>query len=93
MRSTAREPDDAATITAAVLSILTALDRTPAGSPAATAYTAALRRRGEDLAALGDVEALRDARAAALAAAPEHAEARATLIDAAWSTLLGEDRA
>lgn len=92
-RSTARKPDDAATITAAVLSILTALDGTPAGSPAGAAYTAALRRRGEDLAALDGVEALREVQAAALAAAPEHAEARTALIDAAWSTLLREDRA
>lgn len=63
----ARKPQDAATVTAAVLSILDALAGTPAGSPAGNAYVSALRRRGEDLAALGGVEALRDARAAAVA--------------------------
>ena len=90
MRSPAREPQDASTITAALLAILTALEGIPAGSPAGAAYTAAVRRCGEELATIGGVEALRNARAVALAAvAPDQAEARAALIDAAWSTVPG----
>lgn len=90
MKATAaRKPQDAATITAGLLALLTALEGIPAGSPAGAAYTAALRRRGEDLAVAGGVESLRDARTAAIAAAPDCAEARAALIDAAWATLPG----
>lgn len=84
-----RKPQDAATITAGLLALLTALDGTPPGSPAGAAYTAALRRRGEELAAAGGVEALREARTAALAAAPDRAEARAAAIDGTWSTIPG----
>ncbi len=62
----ARPPQDAATITAGLLAILNALAGAPAGSPAAGAFVSALRRRGEDLAAAGGVEALREARAAAI---------------------------
>ena len=65
--------------------LLAALDGAPAGSPAAGAFVAALRRRGEDLARIGGVEALREARVAAVAASPEHASA----IDAAWSSIPG----
>ena len=80
-----RKPQDPAAVRAGLLALLVALDGAPAGSPAASAYTAALRRRGEDLAALGGVEALREARAAAVAASPDHA----ATIDAAWSSIPG----
>lgn len=85
----ARKPQDPAAIAAALLSLVVALEGIPAGSPAGAAYTAAIRRRGEDLAAAGGVEALREARTAAIAAAPDRAETRAALIDAAWSTVPG----
>ncbi|AWN52174.1 hypothetical protein [Methylobacterium sp. 17Sr1-1] len=85
MKASVRKPQDAASIKAGVLSLLVALDGTPPGSPAGAAYTAALRRRGEDLAAAGGVEALREARTAAVAASPDHA----SVIDAAWSTIPG----
>ncbi|OAS20780.1 hypothetical protein [Methylobacterium platani] len=89
MATPPRKPQDTATVTAAVLSILSALAGAPAGSPAAGAFVSALRRRGEDLAGLGGVEALREARAAAIAADPAHAETRAGLIDSAWATVPG----
>ncbi|UHC20483.1 hypothetical protein LRS73_35490 (plasmid) [Methylobacterium currus] len=89
MNAPARKPQDAGTITAALLSLVVALEGIPAGSPAGAAYTAAIRRRGEDLAAAGGVEALREARAAAIAAAPDRAETRAALIDAAWAAVPG----
>ncbi|TNC04641.1 hypothetical protein FF100_36435 [Methylobacterium terricola] len=81
----ARKTQDSATITSGLLALLTALHGAPAGSPAASAYTAALRRRGEDLSAIGGRDALHEARAAAIAASPDHAAA----IDAAWSTIPG----
>ncbi|BCM88103.1 hypothetical protein [Methylobacterium indicum] len=89
MPAPARKPQDPAAIRAGLLALLVALDGTPAGSPAAAAYVSALRRRGEDLAAAAGIEALHEARTAALAAAPDRAEARATAIDAAWSTVPG----
>lgn len=85
MKVTARKPQDATSIKAGVLSLLTALDGLPADSLAGAAYIAALRRRGEDLAALGGVEALREVRAAAIAVEPAHASA----IDQAWSSIPG----
>lgn len=84
-----RKPQDAATITAGLLALLTALDGTPPGSLAGAAYTAALRRRGEDLAAIGGRDALHQVRLAAAAAAPARAEARTALINTAWSTIPG----
>ncbi|WP_053220807.1 hypothetical protein [Methylobacterium indicum] len=81
----ARKSQDAATITAGLLAILDALAGAPAGSPAVGAFVSALRRRGEDLAAVGGVEALREARAAAVAVSPNHA----AVIDAAWSAIPG----
>ncbi len=89
MKAAARKPQDAATITVGLLAILDALAGAPIGSPAAGAYTAAVRRRGEELAAIGGVHVLREARAAAIASAPDRNEARGALIDAAWSSILG----
>ena len=69
-RTATRKRRNASTITTALLALLTALEGIPAGSPAGAAYTAALRRRGDDLAVAGGVEALRAAHAAGLDAAP-----------------------
>ncbi len=88
-RTAARKPQDASTITTALLSLLTALEGIPAGSPAGAAYTAAIRRRGEELAAVGGHGALRAAHAAVLDAALEQADARAAVLDAAWITIPG----
>lgn len=85
MSAPARKPQDPATITAGLLALLGALNGAPAGSPAGAAYTAALRRRGEDLAVAGGVEALREARAAAVTVSPDYAAA----IDAAWASVPG----
>lgn len=82
---TDRKPQDAAAVVSAILSILDALAGTPPGSPAGNAYISALRRRGEDLAALGGVDALHAARAAAVAASPDHAGT----INAAWNSIPG----
>ncbi len=88
-RTAARKPQDASTITTALLALLMALEGIPAGSPAGAAYTAAIRRRGEELAAVGGLDALRAAHAAALDAVAEQAEARAAVLDAAWMTVPG----
>ncbi len=87
--ATARKPQEPAAIRAGLLALIAALAGAPAGSPAAGAYTAAVRRRGEELAAIGGVHALREARAAAIASAPDRSEARGALIDAAWSSIPG----
>lgn len=84
-----RKPQDPAAITAGLLALLDALAGAPPGSPAAGAFVSALRRRGEELAAVGGVEALRDARAAAIASVPDRKEARCALIDAAWRSIPG----
>lgn len=88
-RTIARKPQDASTVTAALLALLTALEGIPAGSPAGAAYTAAIRRRGEELAAVGGADALRTAHAAALDAAPERAATRIAVLEAAWLTVPG----
>ncbi len=58
MSAAPRKPQDPAVIQAGLLSLLKALNGLPADSLAGAAYISALRRRGEDLAALGGVEAL-----------------------------------
>lgn len=87
-RTAGRKLQDTSTITAALLALLTALEGIPAGSPAGAAYTTAIRR-GEELAAVDGAEALRTAHAAALGAAPERAEARTIVLNAAWMTIPG----
>lgn len=89
LKTSPHQPQDAWTITAALLALLTALEGIPAGSPAGAAYTAAIRRRGEELAAIGGTEALHQALATVRAAAPELAEARAAIVTAAWMTVPG----
>ena len=88
-RTAGRKPQDASSITAALLALLTALEGSPAGSPAGAAYTTAIRRRGEELAAVDGAEALHAAHTAALDAAPERAEARTIILNAAWMTIPG----
>ncbi|MBK3400825.1 hypothetical protein [Methylobacterium ajmalii] len=80
-----RKPQDAATIAASLAALLDALAGAPPGSPAAGAFVSALRRRGEELAAVGGVEALHEARTAALATSPSHA----AVLDGAWATIPG----
>lgn len=77
-----------ATIETALLSILAAAERHSAGTPAATAFTAAIRRKGEELITISG-EALDDVLACIRAAAPEKAPQRERLLDAAWAGLFG----
>ena len=85
MATSPHKPQDTAAVKAAILSILAALAGAPAGSPAAGAFLSALRRRGEELSAIGGIEALREVRAVAIAASSDHAAA----IDGAWSSIPG----
>lgn len=79
-------PEDVA---AALVAVLGAIEGLSDGSPAAGAYRAALRRKGEALAEAGGTPALLDALARVRAADPARADARETVITAAWDGIPG----
>lgn len=81
-------PADALTApTAAVLALLSAMEAQPAGSPALGAYRRALRRKGEEIAALDVPGGLAVVEAAAITATPGQAQARRAALAAAWADL------
>ena len=74
----------------AILSLLTAAERHQVGSPAAKAFTAAIRRKGEELiTAGGGGDALDYVASRIHAAAPEKATEREAILAAAWGGLPG----
>ncbi|MBE7201180.1 MAG: hypothetical protein INR70_25730 [Parafilimonas terrae] len=79
-----REPVTAASI----LTLVQAIERHAPGAPAALAFRSALRRKGQDLAEADGAAALTDMLARIRAADPDRAEARETVITAAWAGLL-----
>lgn len=74
---------------AATVALLVAIEGAPAGSPAATAYRSALRRKGQDLAAAGGPAALVDMLARVRTADAACADAREAIVDEAWAGLPG----
>lgn len=79
-------PED---IAASLLTVLGAIEGLSDGSPAAGAYRAALRRKGEALTEAGGASTLLDALARVRAADPARADARETVITAAWAGIPG----
>jgi hypothetical protein len=75
-------------LAASILTLLAAIERHPAGAPAALAFRSALTRKGREIAAAGGTEALADMLARIRAADPARAEAREAVITAAWAGLL-----
>lgn len=84
--ATSAPPED---LGASVLALITAVEQLPEGAPAARAYRSALRRKGEALAGAGGPAALGDVLARVRAAALERADARETILGAAWADLPG----
>lgn len=78
-------------IAASVVALLGAIEGQPEGSPAAGAYRAALRRKGEVLAAAGGPAALGDMLARVRVADPMRADARDAVLRAAWAGSAGWD--
>jgi len=85
-RDVANGPED---VTASLLALLGAIEGQPHGSPAAGAYRAALRRKGEALTVAGGTVMLLDALARVQASSPKRAKAREAILDAAWAGLPG----
>lgn len=79
-------PEDIAT---SLLPVLGAIEGLSDSSPAAGAYRAALRRKGEALAQAGGTAALLDALARVRAADPARADARETALAVAWAGIPG----
>lgn len=82
-------PDSPERIGAATIALLTAIEGAPSGSPAATAFRSALRRKGQDLAAAGGPSALADVLARIRIADPARAETREAMISEQWVGLAG----
>ncbi|MBE7203657.1 MAG: hypothetical protein INR70_38480 [Parafilimonas terrae] len=81
------EPSTPDQLAASILTLLAAIERHPAGAPAALAFRSALTRKGREIAAAGGSEALADMLARIRAADPDWAEAREAVITAAWADL------
>lgn len=79
-------PEDVA---ASLLAVLGAIEGLPDSSPAAGAYRAAVRRKGEALVQAAGAPALLDALARVRAADPARADAREAVITAAWAGIPG----
>lgn len=82
----AGSPDD---IAASVVALLAAIEGHPDGSPAARAYRAALRRKGEALSTAGGAAVLLDALAQVRASSPDRADTREVILDVIWAGLPG----
>lgn len=92
-RATTRRPAPPAeagspdAIAASIVALLGAIEGQPDGSPAAGAYRAALRRKGEALAADGGPAALDDVLARVRACSLGRTNAREAILDTVWSAL------
>lgn len=75
--------------TAAVLALLAAAESLPAGAPAAGAFRAALRRKGEAAVEAGGGTALDAVLARVHAETPDRAPVRTAILAAAWAGLPG----
>lgn len=71
-----------------LITIVAAAETQPAG-PATKAYRAAIRRKGEEIAASGGSEALEAVLRQVCDAAPDRAERRERLLTEAWAGLPG----
>jgi hypothetical protein len=81
------EPSTSDQLAASILTLLAAIERHPAGAPAALAFRSALARKGREIEAAGGPAALADMLARIRAADPARAEAREAVITAAWAGL------
>ncbi|WP_342111266.1 hypothetical protein [Methylobacterium sp. SI9] len=81
------EPSTPEQLAASILVVLAGIERHPSGAPAALAFRSALRRKGQDLADAGGAAALADMLARIRAADLDRADARETVITAAWAGL------
>lgn len=72
---------------AEILALLASIERHGPNAPAALAFRSALRSKGQDLVDAGGPAALADMLARIRAADPDRADARETIITAAWAGL------
>ena len=72
-----------------LISLIVAIESQHAAGPALKAFSAAIRRKGEEAVAAGGSEAMEAVMKIVRDAAPDRAERREALIDAAWSGLPG----
>ena len=71
----------------ALIYLVAAIESQPSAGPAVKAFRSAIRRKGEEAAAAGGREAMDAVLKIVQDAAPDRAERREALIDAAWSGL------
>ena len=82
-------PAAAIPIGRALLALVVVVEGQSSAGPAVKAYQTAIRRKGEETAAAGGSEAMEAVLQIVRDAAPDRAERREALIDAAWSGLPG----
>ena len=69
--------------------LVAAIESQPSAGPAVKAFRTAIRRKGEEAAAAGGSEAMEAVLQIVRDAAPDRAERREALIEAAWADLPG----
>lgn len=79
--------ETAATVGGALVYLVAAIENQPAAGPAVKAFRTAIRRKGEEAAAAGGREGMEAVLKIVRDAAPDRAERREALIDAAWTGL------
>ena len=79
---------DTAPIVAALISILSAMESGPKAGPAVKAYRSAVRRQGQEAAAIGGSEVMEAVLRQVVDAAPDQTGREATLVEA-WAGLPG----
>lgn len=77
---------DTAHIVAALISILSAMESGPKAGPAVKAYRSAIRRQGQEAAAIGGGDAMEAVLRQVVDAAPDQANREAALVEA-WAGL------
>ena len=79
--------ETAATVGGALIYLVAAIESQPSAGPAVKAFRTAIRPKGEEAAAAGGREVMEAVPKIVRDAAPDRAERREALIDAAWSGL------
>lgn len=79
--------ETAAAVGGSLVSLVAAIESQPTAGPAMKAFRAAIRRKGEEAAAAGGSEVMDAVLRIVRDAAPDRAERREALIEAAWAGL------
>ncbi|TXM97525.1 hypothetical protein FV242_31325 [Methylobacterium sp. WL64] len=76
-------------VAAALIAILSAVESSPRAGPATKAYRSAMRRQGEEAAAIGGIAAMEAVLRQVAEVDADHADVRVAIVRAAWAGVSG----